>query len=145
MVWQKGKIYAIGGSPSSTSNFSAYPKDMFAECLDYNNMSNTWDAMTLGSYTAFIDGASSDWLSRYYQGTCSFGDEIFVFGGRRKDTDSEILNTAFAWNPETGVVRRIGDLPEEIRPPICAVACGSKIYMAGKGVDGKLMMFEYTP
>lgn len=145
LVWQKGKIYAISGSPSSISNFSAYPKDMFAECLDYNNMSNTWDAITLGSYTAFIDGASSDWLSRYYQGTCSFGDEIFVFGGRRKDTDSEILNTAFAWNPETGVVRRIGDLPEEIRPPICAVACGSKIYMAGKGVDGKLMMFEYTP
>ncbi len=146
LVWHKGKIYAIGGCPSNGNNYAAYSKVEFAECFDYNKMKEKWDECN-ASYTLLINGATDDLFSRYYQGACSFGNEIFVFGGRKTSNDSDVLNDAFAWNPETGIVRKLKDLPEGIKPPICAVACGSKIYIAGN--DGasspKLVMCEYTP
>ena len=142
LVWHKGIIYAIGGSESLNSAFKPYDKDKFIEYLDYNKEMN-WKIYS--SYI-FVDDANEASLGRYYHGACSFRDEIFIFGGRTNSNTSGRLTGAFAFNPETGVVRKIEDLPGAIYPPISAVAYGAKIYVAGRDSTGqKLVMYEYTP
>ncbi len=156
LVWHKGKLYAIGGKNSSSERTG---RD-FAEFLDYNS-TQTWNdkhsksdygSMSWVYYTYFKnlifnfeDGSIED-LKRYNHGACSFGDEIFIFGGSRGNTN---LCDAYAWNPETGVVRKLNDIKDENGnsydlSPCCAVPFGSKIYIMGMNL-GNLKIFEYTP
>ncbi len=80
----------------------------------------------------------------YFFGACSFGDEIFIFGGQKGSRSSDILNTAFAWNPETKAVRKLTVMDEALSP-CCAVAYASKIYVIGMNTSNKLKIYEYTP
>jgi hypothetical protein len=80
----------------------------------------------------------------YFFGACSFGDEIFIFGGQKGSRSSDILNTAYAWNPETKEVRALTNLTESLSP-CCAVAYASKIYVIGMNTSNKLKIYEYTP
>ena len=143
LVWHKGKIYAIGGNNNNISN--SYGGDDFAEFLDYNS-TKIWDNghkesdngyMSWVCYTYFksfifdyADGSIDD-LKRSNHGACSFGDEIFIFGGQR-GTNS-FLSDAYAWNPETGVVRKLNNIKDEngntyTLSPCCAVPFGSICY-----------------
>lgn len=140
MLWHKGKIYVIGGCPSSANNYKAYEGNKFIEYLDYNS-SMTWENINEDDYV-FSNDALKDDLMRYNHGTCSFGDEIFIFGGKK--TDKSNLNSAIAINPETKVVRKLPNLPSKLKN--CdAVALGSKIYIIGINESNNLVFYEYTP
>ena len=135
LVWHKGKIYAIGGKDSDTPR----KEDSFAEYLDYNS-SMSWQQIKKEIFKP--DGNTTvESLKRFGHGACSFGDEIFIFGGQKT---SARLNNAYAWNPDTNVVRRLTDLPQGLSP-CCAVPFGSKIYVIGMSTDTDLKIYEYTP
>lgn len=137
LIWHKGKIYAIGGMKDN----SVISDENFVECLDYNN-NMQWNSIPVNS-------SISAPIHRYNFGACSFGDEIFVFGGQNGEGTSKNLSSAYAWNPETGNVRKLTDLHEPLSP-CSAVAFGSKIYVIGMGSgsssgSGSLKIYEYTP
>ena len=145
LVWHKGKIYAIGGrANSSNANISG----AFIEVLDYNKEME-WKAYS--KPYKYVDGASSSHLSyRYNLGACSFGDEIFIFAG--EDNDTEPHTSAIAFNPETGVVRKLTDMCEGLGSDNYLTSCvavpyGSKIYIFGndKASPNTLKILEYTP
>ncbi len=136
LVWHKGKIYAIGGQPTSSS---VVDKNNFAELFDYNQNIMTWQTAT-PSLIVYADGLSENDLKRHSQGCCSFGNEIFIFGGSNGTTN---LKTAIAWNPETNVMRKLTDLPEKLSP-CSAVAYGSKIYVFGMS-GSNFKIYEYAP
>ena len=136
LVWHKGKIYAIGGKGAS----EVCAGDSFAEYLDYNNSSMTWQQIDKDSVKP--DGNDTvESLKRFNHGACSFGNEIFIFGGQ---STSARLKTAYAWNPDTSVVRRLTDLGQGLSP-CCAVPFGSKIYVIGMSSDTEMRIYEYTP
>ena len=135
MVWHNGKIYAIGGRDSS----NVIEGDTFAEYLDYNS-SMSWQKINKDAIKP--DGNTTvESMKRFNHGVCRFGDEIFIFGGQKT---SARLNNAYAWNPDTNVVRRLTDLPQGLSP-CCAVPFGSKIYVIGMSTDTDLKIYEYTP
>ena len=139
MVWHKGKIYVIGGCKDNS--YVPFGKEDFIRYLDYNNKMK-WEKIG-GGKLILNNGVSDEDLKRYYHGMCSFGDEIFIFGGRKGGGDSDVLKTAIAYNPETGVIRKLADMPTALAP--CgAVAYGSKIYIFGK-VGSVGTLYEYTP
>lgn len=141
MVWHKGKIYVIGGCIRADNSYVPFGKEDFIRYLDYNNKMK-WEKIG-GGKLILNNGVSDEDLKRYYHGMCSFGDEIFIFGGRKGGGDSDVLKTAIAYNPETGVIRKLADMPTALAP--CgAVAYGSKIYIFGK-VGGVGTLYEYTP
>ena len=90
----------------------------------------------------------------FYQGVCSYGDEIFIFGGQDQKSNG-FSAAAYAWNPETGRVRKLRSLPDPSDPvkpqalsPCSAVVFGSKIYIYGmnnSASSAKPVFFEYTP
>ena len=149
LVWHKGKIYAIGGLKNSSEFAKNYSGDAFIECLDYNN-NLQWRNVETDEYI-FPDGGSVGMLLRESFGACSFGDEIFIFGGDTNyDGEGDNTNlTAYAWNPETKIVRRLKDLPNDIiiLKNCSAVPCGSKIYVMGmdNSSPAKFRIYEYTP
>ena len=136
LVWHKGKIYAIGGKDST----EVVSGNNFAEYLDYND-SMTWVTKQANSYTPNTESFMND-LKRYDHGACSFGDEIFIFGGRHTH-DGAALNDAYAWNPDTGRVRTLSPMNKTLAP-CSAVAFGSKIYVIGMN-GTTLHVLEYTP
>ena len=159
LVWHKGKIYAIGGRINSLTNYvtngtlseggGTAKNTAFIECLDFNS-NMIWSDATVdtstpsnGSFT-FRLNQTIDELYRYNHGACSFGDEIFIFGGQKGSRSSDILNTAFAWNPETKAVRKLTVMDEALSP-CCAVPYGSKIYIIGMNSSNELKIYEYTP
>ena len=144
VVWHKGKVYAIGGKDSGDG-----PLSDFIEALDYSSNNIGWAKATTAenaSYT-FLPNISISDLYRYNHGACSFGDEIFFFGGQT-GTNS-FLSNAYAWNPESKIVRKLNDIKDEDNntyslSPCCAVPFGSKIYVMGMN-SNIFMVFEYTP
>ncbi|HMM60231.1 MAG TPA: LamG domain-containing protein, partial [Candidatus Rifleibacterium sp.] len=127
LVWHKGKVYRVGGKDASSALSSI---DIF----DFAG--NAWTSKAL------TDVASSPLqLQRERAAACSFGDEIFMFGGSKTN--------AVAWNPEVGTVRDLGVMPTNGRYAKTAVACGSSIYLIG-GADnetagGVTSIWKYTP
>ncbi len=144
LVWHKGKIYAIGGR-SGLKDPDIYGPADFIEFLDYNSEMKWKKYPTPFKY---VDGASED-IKRYNHGACSFGDEIFIFGGMSSSTHSR--SSAIAFNPETGVIRLLTDMDEALGSsklnPCVAVPFGSKIYIMGNDSNDsqKLKIIEYTP
>ena len=144
LVWHKGKIYALGGR-SGLNDDDVYNNASFTEVLDYNNKME-WELYSKNYI--YVDGADDSYIAkRYNHGACSFGDEIFMFGGLEES--DYIRSSAIAFNPETGVVRRLsgfGDVlaSNEKLDPCVAVPFGSKIYIFGMG-NGNLKILEYTP
>ena len=145
LVWHKGKIYAIGGLRDSShfakNEGSGTSEKAFAEYLDYNSGNILWQNVSLSSFI-FQDSETVNYnLARECLGACSFGDEIFIFGGNTNEEETSVA--AYAWNPETKIVRRLTNLPLVLNP-CCAVPYGSKIYVMGMN-SGKLKIYEYTP
>ena len=147
LVWHKGKIYAIGGREKTGDN-DILDKSHFIEVLDYNKKLEWKEYPTSYKY---IDGAADDSINgRYNHGACSFGDEIFIFGG--KSSSSNVRTSAIAFNPETGTIRKLKDMHDVLKPdeglnPCVAVTYGSKIYIIGNDKDNAnlLKVIEYTP
>ena len=144
MVWHKGKIYVIGGTTQLDSGTSILSGDTFIEYLDYNKKMQ-WITVDTSEIT-MVGGTKMGECRRFNHGCVSFGDEIFVFSGRDFGEGADAggkTKTAYAWNPETNVIRKIADLPCYLYP-CSAVVYGSKIYVLGmNGTDFKI--FEYTP
>lgn len=78
-----------------------------------------------GTYYALPD-------DRHSMSACSFGDEIYMFGGV-KNASSQ--NTAWAFNPDTGKFRTLNTLPDNFTAAMAAVPAGSHIYLID-GSDG---------
>ena len=139
LVWHKGKVYRIGGYTGGTTN--ALNIDIF----DFDN--NIWTPVNYNSAAYFTDitGATVTLAQPAYAAVCSFGDEIFIFGGIISTT---FQNTAYAWNPETSVVRQLANMPAA-RAYFSAVPCGSSIYLIGGGSSAtptdNSPIHKYTP
>ena len=161
LVWHKGKIYAIGGRLNTLPDNYVYngvlsgasSKNIaFIECLDYNsnmiwtnaNVDNSTPPNPSNASYTFSPKVDISNLYRYNHGACSFGDEIFIFGGQKGTSTNDLLNTAYAWNPETKAVRALTNLTESLSP-CCAVPYGSKIYVIGMNSSNILKIYEYTP
>ena len=138
MIWHKGKIYVIGGTTKTDDKSGILTDGTSLEYLNYNNKMQ-WDTVAVSDNT-LLNGATIDECRRFNHGCVSFGDEIFVFGG--SDTGGK-TKTAYAWNPETNVIRKISDMPDSLFP-CSAVAFGSKIYVMGMH-DSTFKIYEYTP
>lgn len=123
LVWHKGKMYRIGGYTAGTATATNI------NIFDFDTNGWTSVAHNVASFTN-IDGNTVTFGQPAYAGICSFGDEIFVFGGLANG--GTFLNTAFAWNPETSVVRKLNNMPAP-RAYFSAVPCGSSIYLLGGG------------
>jgi len=121
LVWHRGKLYRMGGYTSGTINATTI------EIFDFDT--NAWTLVNYNDAAYFTDitGAVVTFLQPAYAGICSFGDEIFMFGGRLGTAHQA---TAWAWNPETRVVRQLGDMPTA-KAGLTAVPCGSSIYLIG--------------
>ena len=141
MVWHKGKIYVIGGTTKLNDKSKNLANAEFIEYWDYNENMH-WVA-TDSTKIYLNDGATLDECRRHNHASVSFGDEIFVFGGSDKDGKTK---TAYAWNPDTNVIRKINNMPEALYP-CSAVAFGSKIYIIGMSITSPstLKIYEYTP
>ncbi len=147
LVWHKGKIYAIGGREKTGDN-DILDKSHFIEVLDYNKKLE-WKEYSIPY--KFVDEASEESINkRYNHGACSFGDEIFIFGG--VSSSSNIRSSAIAFNPETGTIRNLTDMEDVLGSdkrlnPCVAVPFGSKIYIIGNDKDNTstLKILEYTP
>lgn len=103
LVWHKDKLYRIGGSDGAS---------ILATVDRFDPSSNTWTALTAAADTdAFTDTSSPGLFQRQYAGACSFGDEIFIFGGEYPAGTR--LSTAAAWNPATRSMRKLKDIPPQ--------------------------------
>lgn len=139
LVWHKGKLYRIGGfidtaaPPNNASNIDIFDFD-----------TNAWTTPGAASFTD-ITGANTTLPQPAYAGVCSFGDEIFIFGGK---LGAAFTNQAWAWNPETKVVRQLDDMPQA-RAYHTAVPCGSAIYIVGgaktDSSDTESPIYKFTP
>jgi len=123
LVWHKGKVYRVGGYHNS--GLLNNPNTVAVFDFDTNSWSNISTGDT--NYFTDIKGDALALPQPAYAGVCSFGDEIFIFGGMIGPSPQ---NTAWAWNPESKVVRQLGNLPAA-KAGICAVPCGSSIYLIG--------------
>jgi N-acetylneuraminic acid mutarotase len=132
LVWHKGKLYRIGGRPDPSSTATNI------HIFDFD--SNSWSADILFTNTAYFSTNATLALQKYSAAACSFGDEIFVFGGYNSSGD--LQSTAFAWNPESTVVRQLGDMPVA-KAGLTAVPCGSSIYLIGGTSDASV--YKFTP
>ena len=135
MVWHKGRIYAIGGKDSD----NARKEDNFAEYFDYETLSD-WTKIKKEEFLPDRN-TTVEQLKRFNHGACSYGEEIFIFGG---ENENGKLKNAFAWNPDSGKVRQI-NFPDVELSPCSAVVYGSKIYIIGMGSDNKMKIYEYAP
>ena len=127
LVWHKGMVYRVGGANAAGTALSEYER--------FNFDTNTWLQMTVHSA-----------IRRHKAAACSHGDEIFIFGGRSGGAN---IKTAFAWNPETNMVRQIADVPKAAAYSMTAVSCGSSIYLIGgsdSGTSGpSRSIWKFTP
>ena len=150
MVWHKGKTYVCGGA--KTKSHSLVEKENFFERLDgtklYQGKKAEWTKVPVASYSlSYLSDSEKfelDDLKRFWHGCCSFGDEIFIFGGQAGQYGPP-LATCFAWNPETGRLRKLTDIKDGGLSPCCAVVYGSKIYLIGKNEAGATKCYSYTP
>ncbi|NLI76274.1 MAG: hypothetical protein GX442_07525 [Candidatus Riflebacteria bacterium] len=127
-VYHKGRLYRIGGS-------SNYPTISFTSSYDYFDfIDHKWVHVGFSPY------------EKVHFGACSFGEEIYCFGGA---VAGNVPTTdAVAWNPQTNVVRTLKSLPTPRHSP-CAVACGPSIYIFGgttttTGNNGNTV-YQYAP
>lgn len=127
LVWHKGMVYRVGGANAAGTALSEYER--------FNFDTNTWLQMTVHSA-----------IRRHKAAACSHGDEIFIFGGRSGGAN---IKTAYAWNPETNMVRQIADVPKAAAYSMTAVSCGSSIYLIGgsdSGTSGpSRSIWKFTP
>ncbi len=132
LVWHKGKLYRIGGANGGGTVLSG---SNGGETFDFDT--NQWSA---------IVGFPSQ-LCRSKAATCSFGDEIFVFGGEAPAGTT--INTAYAWNPETTKIRQLPNVPKTTTYAMSAVACGPAIYLIGGSgsavANNSATIIKYTP
>jgi len=95
----------------------------------------TWSAIDLSHATnkINIDFAASNAASavnrRTQVGACSWGDEIFIFGGYYSNTNTN-TPTAIAYNPDTNTYRFLTNLPA-VRNEVSAVPYGPFIFLFG--------------
>lgn len=128
LVWHKGKVYRVGGNGTGDATGALDNINIF----DFST--NSWATMT--SNTGGFDTAF-DFTKRNAAAACSFGDEIFIFGGLDEAGKRRIDGAA--WNPTTNQVRKLGDLPKTsgsngtFYHTVCmsAVPYGSFIYLIG--------------
>ncbi|HNX78074.1 MAG TPA: kelch repeat-containing protein, partial [Candidatus Rifleibacterium sp.] len=140
LVWHKGKLYRVGGRRGGTTLLNSI--DIF----DFNT--NSWTNIMLDNMTQFP--ANGSMLQRDNAAACSFGDEIFMFGGSiGASVGATPLNNAVAWNPETKTVRSLGTMAIAKNFAKTAVPCGSAIYLIGGATDhstgGDANIWKFTP
>ncbi len=140
LVYHKGKVYRVGGIEGSTTR---------SEVDVFDLEQGTWSTITP------IDPGNLLVRSRF--DACSWGDEIFIFGGQ--NSGGTTINTAAAWNPELNTVRRLKDIPhtqDQSNGATAArtfesavVACGPNIYIIGgstsSSAGGGNRVIRYTP
>ncbi len=137
-----GYLYRIGGAVDGAYN-------VCTNVIRFNFSTNTWQAM-----------AAPSQFQRTKAAACSFGDEIFIFGGAT-GAGPAYTNTAAAWNPTTGAVRNLPPIPNTSISNVngcaqaqrtyapCAVPCGPVIYLIGgcatTGSGGGTNILAYYP
>lgn len=144
-VYHKGDLYRIGGS--ANDSYSGAVDSIYK--FDFST--NAWSTLVRGTH--FIDPDSR--LRRFRPGVCSWGDEIFVFGGQK--SDNSVVSDATAYNPATKMVRPLKAIPTTLNyaatpgnrwKAVTAVPCGQAIYLIG-GCDatgnGGCQILKYTP
>lgn len=153
LVYHKGYLYQIGGAQIGSTYIGGVKRFDFS--------TNTWTTLT-----AAADGDSLTdpglLTERYQHAACSFGDEIFVFGGAQwNNNGASIAKDSFAWNPDTKVIRKLAQIPNThggmltdatlaLRTSgMTAIPCGSAIYLFGGGLTwgsgGSGQVLKYIP
>ena len=136
LVWHKGKVYRIGGSDNAGAS------GVLANIYVYAPATNAWTTIDSTSTPPFPAH-----FERYVAAACSYGDEIYIFGGT--DSSGNALTSAYAWNPETGTERRLHDLPNNNTVGMTAVPCAGTIYLfggaSGLSSSGSNQIIKYTP
>jgi len=139
---KKWYLYRIGGGSSAGS-----PDDTGYQRFDFD--ANAW--------AGAVDLDDTVYTEKSQPAACSWGDEIFVFGGSRGGSRTP---AAAAWNPDGNagagnyrVLRDVGSTVEDPDTRTCmmtAVPCGPYIYLidgadvpAGSG--GIRRIRRYTP
>jgi hypothetical protein len=134
LVWHKGYLYRVGGSSSETTADALFNVDRF----DFENNSWLSTPLTSAQDTDNLDDPNEFFVNRFMPGACSLGDEIYIFGGQKDDGSYRF--DAAAWNPDTGTVRQLGNIPrtsgtgglsEQHILGITAVSYGPYIYLIG--------------
>ncbi len=115
----------------------------------------TWSAIDLSHATnkINIDFAASNAASsinrRTQVGACSWGDEIFIFGGYYLNTNTNTAS-AIAYNPDTNSYRILTNMPA-VRNEVTAVPYGPFIFLFGgstsfNGITGATnSIWRYKP
>ncbi|MBP7632601.1 discoidin domain-containing protein, partial [Candidatus Ozemobacteraceae bacterium] len=134
LVWHKDKLYRVGGSDGT---------NILATVDRFDPGTNVWVQLAqtalesdIADKSKFLD--PSNLFKRQCAGACSFGNEIFIFGG--ENPAATLLTSAAAWNPETNRVRKVKEIPAQIlwsggsgnaTKGINAVPVGPFIYLMG--------------
>jgi|GEM_PF-1913107 len=149
LVYINGKLYRIGGSTDGTY------ANILATVDRFNFETNSWAQLTSAADAdEFTD--TGNLFKRMKAGVCVCGDEVFVFGGM--DTTGGAISSAAAWNPKTGRIRQLANIPQTIDTSStlgnrwyapCAVPCGPYIYIIGGALSsssgGGCAILRYTP
>lgn len=127
LVWHKDKAWRMCGASGT---------QILSDCERFDFNQNQWQQQTMPSA-----------IRRTKAAVCSFGDEIFVFGG--ESPVGTTLTTAYAWNPDTTQLRQLPNLPKSTTYAMSAVACGSSIYLIGGSglfnANNSATIIKYTP
>ncbi len=115
----------------------------------------TWSAIDLSHATNKINidfsasSAAGSVNRRTQVGACSWGEEIFIFGGYYSNTTTNSA-TAIAFNPDTNSYRLIANMPA-VRNEVSAVPYGPYIFLFGgsttyNGITGATnTIWRYKP
>ncbi len=129
LIWHKNKVWRMCGASGTT---------ILSDCERFDFDQNEWLPQTMPSA-----------IRRHKAAVCSFGDEIFVFGGELTVGAGSALTTAYAWNPDTTEIRQLPDLPKTTTYAMSAVPCGSAIYLIGGSgtaiANNSATIIKYTP
>lgn len=134
---RKHYLYYIGGRTDNSNSLPTY------FIYRYNYDDNTW-----AGKLAHVN-LSADY-KKYGVAACSWGDEIFTFGGA--DGSGSVKKTGLAFNPDTSKTRPLADFPTTPSAVVyqSAIPVGPHIFLLGGATSpssggGKNYVYRYTP
>jgi hypothetical protein len=129
---KKWYLYLIGGGDEPGSH-----DNKLIRRFDFDN--NNWASYDLGE---------DELTERTQVAACSWGDEIFIYGGCRSNIRT---NTGIAYNPDTGKYRVLAQIGDTYTINMSAVPAGPCIYLidgcdsANNITGGSRLIRRYSP
>ncbi|NLI76275.1 MAG: hypothetical protein GX442_07530 [Candidatus Riflebacteria bacterium] len=139
----KWYLYLVGGGTATTPGTQA---GAMVYRYDFDNPGGGWVAQSMANFDGTV--AAPEVTARTAVAACSWGEEIFIFGGL---SNNGVQSYAIAYNPDTGKFRQLSAVPPPARCFSAAIPSGPFIYLFGGATsrngltDGINSIYRYKP